>query len=74
MTVTQEEWDALGKHGVDTMPRNKMPFAFGMLLDPLDETDRACMKKSLPPPVRWLYPILIDRPWKKYASKLRRGT
>jgi hypothetical protein len=74
VTVTQEEWDALGKHGVARIPRNKMPIAFGMLLDPLDAADRAYMKKSLPPPVRWLYPLLIDRPWKKYASKLRTGT
>jgi hemerythrin-like domain-containing protein len=74
VTVTQEEWDALGKHGVALIPRKKMPIAFGMLLDPLDAADRAYMKKSLPPPVRWLYPLLIDRPWKKYASKLRTGT
>jgi hypothetical protein len=32
------------------------------------------MMRSLPAPVRMLYPILIDRPWKKYAAKLRTGT
>lgn len=74
VTVTQEEWDALGKHGVALIPRNKMPIAFGMLLDPLDAADRAYMKKSLPTPVRWLYPVLIDRPWRKYASTLRNGS
>jgi len=36
--------------------------------------DRAYMKGFLPPPVRMLYPFLIDRPWKKYASTLRTGT
>ncbi len=74
VTVTQEEWDAVGKHAVALIPRNKMPIAFGMLLDPLDATDSAYMKRSLPPPVRWLYPLLIDRPWKRYASRLRTGT
>jgi hypothetical protein len=26
------------------------------------------------PPVQMLYPLLIERPWKKYASTLRTGT
>jgi hypothetical protein len=73
-TLTQQEWDALGKHGVAQFPRNKRAIAFGMILEPLDEADRAYMKGFLPPPVRMLYPLLIDRPWKKYASTLRSGT
>jgi hypothetical protein len=49
-------------------------FAFGMLLEPLGETDRPFMMRSLPGPARMLYPLLIDRPWKKYAATLRAGT
>jgi hemerythrin-like domain-containing protein len=74
VTLTQQEWDALGKHGLAQMPRNKRLLAFGMILDPLDEGDRAYMKGLLPAPVRMLYPLLIERPWKKYASTLRTGT
>jgi len=74
VTFTQQEWDAMGKHGVAWIPRNKRGIAFGMILEPLDEADRAHMMRSLPAPVRMLYPILIDRPWKKYASTLRNGT
>ncbi|MBV9095053.1 MAG: hemerythrin domain-containing protein [Streptosporangiaceae bacterium] len=74
VTLTQQEWDALGKHGVTRFPRNKRAIAFGMLLDPLDEADRAYMMRTLPSPVRLLYPLLIGRPWKRYASKLRAGT
>jgi hypothetical protein len=48
--------------------------AFGMLLEPLGDADRAFMMRSLPAPVGMLYPFLIDRPWKKYASTLRTGT
>jgi hemerythrin-like domain-containing protein len=71
VTVTQQEWDALGDHAVAQMPRDKKAIAFGMLLEPLDDADRAHMKRVLPAPVRLLYPLLIDRPWKKYASTLR---
>ena len=74
VTLTQKEWDALGKHGVSQIPRNKRGIAFGMILDPLGEADRAYMLKTLPLPVRILSPLLIERPWKKYAATLRTGT
>jgi hemerythrin-like domain-containing protein len=74
VTLTQQEWDALGEHAVAQIPRAKKPIAFGMLLEPLDDADRAHMKRVLPPPVRVLYPVLIGRPWKKYASTLRSET
>ena len=74
VTLTQQEWDAIGAHAVAQIPRDKQAIAFGMILDPLDDTERMYMKRVLPRPVRILYPILIQRPWKKYASTLRAGT
>jgi hemerythrin-like domain-containing protein len=74
VTLTQQEWDALGEHAVAQVPRKKQPIAFGLILDPLDDADRAYMKRVLPRPVRMLYPLLIDRPWMKYASELRAQT
>lgn len=74
VTLTQQEWDALGKHGVAQIPGGSRAIALGMLLDPRGEADRAHMKRLLPTPVRMLYPFLIERPWKKYASALRTGT
>jgi hypothetical protein len=74
VTVTQQEWDALGKHAVAQIPRDKRSIAFGMMLEPLSDADRAHMMGVLPAPVRMLAPFLIDRPWKKYAAKLRAGT
>jgi hypothetical protein len=74
VTLTQQEWDAMGKRGAAWIPSNKRGIAFGMMLEPLDQADRAFMMRSLPAPVRMLYPFLIERPWKKYASTLRTGT
>jgi Hemerythrin HHE cation binding domain len=74
VTFTQQEWDEMGERGAAWIPRNKRGIAFGMILEPLNEADRAFMMRSLPAPVRMLYPILIDRPWKKYAATLRTGT
>lgn len=72
--LTQAEWDELGEHGRSSIPRQRMPVAFGMLLEPLSEDDREHMRSQLPAPVRLLSPVLIDRPWKKYAATLRHGS
>ena len=73
-TLTQQEWDAIGERSVARIPRDKRAIAFGMLLEPLDQADRVYMMRTLPAPVRMLYPFMIERPWKKYASTLRTGT
>ena len=73
-TLTQQEWDAMGKHGVAWIPNKMKGPAFGMIVEPLSEADRAYMLKHAPAPVRMLYPFLIERPWKKYAATLRTGT
>jgi len=74
VTLTQQEWDAMGKRGVAWIPRSKRGIAFGMILEPLDAADRAYMMRALPAPIRVLYPVMIERPWKKYAATLRTGT
>ena len=74
VTLTQKEWDAMGKHGVASIPPKMRGLALGMMLDPLNEADRAYMMKHVPAPVRMLYPFLVERPWKKYAATLRTGT
>jgi hemerythrin-like domain-containing protein len=74
ITLTQEEWEAIGAHSRASIPRDRMPIAFGMLLEPLDESDRSYMKAQLPAPVRLLFGFLILRPWTKYATTLRTGT
>ena len=74
VTLTRQKWDAMGEHARAGIPRDKMAVAFGMLLEPLDDSDRAFMKSNLPAPVRMLFPLMIQRPWKKYAATLRDGT
>ncbi len=74
VTLTQQEWNAMGERARSSIPRAKMPVAFGMLLEPLDDDDRDYMKPHLPLPVRLLFPILIQRPWNAYANTLRNGT
>ena len=44
VTLTQQEWDAVGEHAVAQIPRDRKAMAFGMLLEPLNDDDRAYMK------------------------------
>ena len=74
VTLTQREWDAMGKAGVSKIPRKKRPVALGMMLDALSEEERAYMLKTVPAPMRMLLPFMVERPWKKYAATLRTGT
>ncbi|MFI5034623.1 MAG: hemerythrin domain-containing protein [Acidimicrobiales bacterium] len=73
VTVTQEEWDSLAKHGIAAIPGNKKLIAFGMILEPLNPADRAYMLSNLPPPVKVLYRVLGQRAWNRYATILRSG-
>jgi len=74
VTVTQKEWDGLGKHGVAAIPANKRLVAFGLILEPLNADDRNFMISNLPPPVKVLYRLVGQRAWNKYATTLRSGT
>jgi len=74
VALTQQEWDAMGKRGMSSVPRNKRAIAAGMMLEPLNAADRAYMMKHVPAPLRLLFPFLVERPWKRYAATLRTGT
>jgi hypothetical protein len=41
----------MGERGAAWIPRNKRGIAFGMILEPLSQADRAFMMRSLPAPV-----------------------
>jgi hemerythrin-like domain-containing protein len=74
VNLTEAEWDQLGEEGRKSIPRKMMPVAFGMILEPLNEAERAYMKRHLPAPIRLLYGPMIQRPWDKYRTTLRSGT
>ena len=74
VTLTEEEWVAMGDHARAGIPKKMMPVAFGLLLEPLNDSDKAFMKSHLPTPVRLMFPLLIQRPWNKYEQQLRHGT
>jgi len=74
VTLTQREWDAMGKAGMSKVPLKQRGIAAGMMLDALNEEERAYMMHAVPAPMRILMPLMDEPPWKKYADTRRNGT
>lgn len=72
--MKEKEWKLLGERSRDSIPKDRMGAAFGMLLEPLNDDDRRYMKADLPLPVRLLFPVIIQRPWNAYRDTLLNGT
>jgi hemerythrin-like domain-containing protein len=71
VTLTQDEWNAMGEHSRAGIPKDKMFIAFGMLLEPLSDEDRRYMLSEVPAPVKLLWRFVGQRNWRKYAARLR---
>ena len=74
VTLTQDEWDALARHGKKEVSLSKQPITFGMFTESLDKSDLAFMKRHLPLPVRAFYGVAIQLPWNRYSNTLRNGS
>jgi hemerythrin-like domain-containing protein len=71
VTMTQDEWNAIGEHARASIPQEQIFLVFGMLLEPLDADDRAFMLAPLPPPVYDLWTTMGEPGWKQYSAQLR---
>ena len=71
VTLTQEEWNAIGAHSRGSIPKDKLFIAFGMLLEPLSDADRAYSLSEVPAPVKLVWRTLGQRSWRWYARRLR---
>lgn len=69
--LTQEEWNDIGEHSRGAIPKEKLFIAFGMLLEPLSDADRAYMLSEVPAPVKLLWKTVGQRSWRKYREQLR---
>ena len=71
VTMTQDEWNAIGEHARSSIPQEQIFLVFGMLLEPLDNDERAFMLAPLPPPVRELWNTMGEPGWHQYSAQLR---
>ena len=71
VTMTQEEWNAIGEHARASIPQEQIFLVFGLLLEPLDDDERAFMLAPMPPPVRELWETVGEPGWEQYSAQLR---
>lgn len=68
---TQDEWDALGRHGMGSVPGKRRLVILGHILDETDPTERAKFLRQVPPPARIAYRLIGRRQYTREAATIR---
>ena len=70
-TLTQSEWDALGKHGMSAIPLTRRLVILGHITEETEAAERRRFMKVLPPPARWAYKLIGHRQFTRETSEIR---
>lgn len=68
---TQDEWDALGKHGFGSIPGNRRLVILGHILEETDDSERAKFLLNVPPPARLAFKLLGRRQFAREVATIR---
>jgi len=71
--LTVAEWARLGERFAEEVPRSKMLFFLGMILEDADPAERQAMMANLPAPARFLWHTVGQRQYRRKVSKIRGG-
>ncbi|MEV5491235.1 hemerythrin domain-containing protein [Streptomyces bobili] len=71
VTLTQNEWDALGKHGMSAIPLTRRLVILGHITEEADDAERRRFMKVLPAPARVAYKLIGHRQFTRETSKIR---
>lgn len=68
---SQREWDALGEHGRESIPKEGLPIQLGLMMDAVPAAERADWSRShMPLPIRLLWVILLKRRYTAWQREL----
>ena len=70
-TLTQSEWDALGKHGMSAIPLTRRLVILGHITEETEDAERRRFMKVLPAPARWAYTLIGHRQFTRDTSHIR---
>jgi hemerythrin-like domain-containing protein len=71
--LTVAEWARLGQRFAEEVPKDKMLFFLGMILEDADPAERQAMMANLPAPARFVWKTFGQRQWRRRVSKIRAG-
>lgn len=71
VTLTQSEWDALGKHGMSAIPLTRRLVILGHITEETDDAERRRFMKILPAPARLAYKLIGHRQFTRETTTIR---
>ncbi|MEU4421396.1 hemerythrin domain-containing protein [Actinoplanes sp. NPDC024001] len=72
--LTHAEWDALGKRGQESIPKNKLALVFlGSIFEEATPEEKKRFLAQLPPPIRLVWRLFGDRVYRKARDRVRVG-
>jgi hemerythrin-like domain-containing protein len=72
--VTQQEWDAVGQHGLGAMKKSELPLMCWMILEEATPQERQTMLGAVPAPVRVLLRTAGAWQYRRYITTVRAGS
>jgi hemerythrin-like domain-containing protein len=71
VTVTQREWDALGKHGMRAIPLTRRLIVLGHITEETDDAERQRFLQVVPAPARLAYQLIGRRQFTRETTAIR---
>ena len=71
VTLTQSEWDALGKHGMNAIPVTRRLVILGHITEETDDAERQRFMRVVPAPARLAYKLIGHRQFTRETTAIR---
>jgi hemerythrin-like domain-containing protein len=71
VTLTQREWDALGKHGMSAIPITRRLVILGHITEETDDAERQRFMQVVPAPARLAYKLIGRRQFNRETTAIR---
>jgi hemerythrin-like domain-containing protein len=70
-TLTQAEWNALGKHGMSAIPLTRRLVILGHITEETTDAEQATFMKAIPAPARLAYKLIGQRQFTRETTAIR---
>jgi hypothetical protein len=70
-TLTQSEWDALGKHGMSAIPVTRRLIILGHIVEEADDAERRKFLQVVPAPARLAFRLIGRRQFARATNTIR---
>jgi hemerythrin-like domain-containing protein len=72
--LTVDEWDEVGRRGLETIPKNRVMLALGAILEDATADEQRYFMSKVPAPGRLLWRLVGRRQYQRFTDELRGAT